>query len=411
MNGMDETLLILGAGIYQAPLIKKARDMGFKTAVASIPGPYPGFDLADIPLYINTTDREAILEAAKRLNVKGILTTGTDVAIRSLGYACESLSLPGMPRAAADILADKARMKQAFKGKVSSPDFEALYFDQNKKNDVSYVDGLYETLLKKAGSIGFPLMVKACDSSGSRGVTKVRDADLLRSALDYSLLTTRTDHIIIEKAIEGHEIGLDAFISNGKIVYFAPHEKLTRSTKGVTIPFGHIFPFDCSQSLNRSIYRELENIISATGIDDCAVNCDLFVLPDGTVSIVEIGGRCGATCIPELITMNTGIDYYRQMILNAVGENLDFSAAENNKCMAGVLFSEAGGVLRSIDEAAVKNLAQSTGAEILIDYKIGDPIPPIKAGNDRIGHVIMPGGDRNELFRVMESVMDALLIE
>ena len=35
--------MILGAGIYQVPLIRTARRMGLYTIVVSIPGDYPGF--------------------------------------------------------------------------------------------------------------------------------------------------------------------------------------------------------------------------------------------------------------------------------------------------------------------------------------------------------------------------------
>lgn len=34
-------ILILGAGIYQVPLINTARRLGIETIVASIPGNYP----------------------------------------------------------------------------------------------------------------------------------------------------------------------------------------------------------------------------------------------------------------------------------------------------------------------------------------------------------------------------------
>ena len=36
-------ILILGAGIYQVPLIKKVKDLGHYAIVSSIPGNYPGF--------------------------------------------------------------------------------------------------------------------------------------------------------------------------------------------------------------------------------------------------------------------------------------------------------------------------------------------------------------------------------
>ena len=48
-------LMVLGAGIYQVPLIKKAKSMGLYTIVTSIPGNYPGFKYADEVLYVDTT--------------------------------------------------------------------------------------------------------------------------------------------------------------------------------------------------------------------------------------------------------------------------------------------------------------------------------------------------------------------
>ena len=59
-------LMIMGAGIYQVPLIKKTKEMGIYTIVVSIPGNYPGFALADKVYYENTVDYDKVLELAKR---------------------------------------------------------------------------------------------------------------------------------------------------------------------------------------------------------------------------------------------------------------------------------------------------------------------------------------------------------
>ncbi len=58
-------ILILGAGIYQVPLIKKAKEMGLYTIVCSIEGNYPGFAFADQVYYVNTTDIEGCLSVAE----------------------------------------------------------------------------------------------------------------------------------------------------------------------------------------------------------------------------------------------------------------------------------------------------------------------------------------------------------
>ena len=64
-------IMILGAGIYQVPLIRTARRMGLYTIVVSIPGDYPGFALADKIYELNTRDKEAILAAAEKEQIDG----------------------------------------------------------------------------------------------------------------------------------------------------------------------------------------------------------------------------------------------------------------------------------------------------------------------------------------------------
>ena len=121
-------IMILGAGIYQVPLIRAAKEMGLTVIVASIKGDYPGFALADKVHYINTTDREAILKAAVSEKIDGICTTGTDVAVASIGYVCEKMGLSGISKEAADLVTDKAKMKEAFqKGGVSASRFRKVF--------------------------------------------------------------------------------------------------------------------------------------------------------------------------------------------------------------------------------------------------------------------------------------------
>ena len=72
---MDKSILILGAGIYQVPLIREAQARGFRAVIASIPGNYPGFAVADKVYYTDTTDKEAILCIAKQERVSAVVTT------------------------------------------------------------------------------------------------------------------------------------------------------------------------------------------------------------------------------------------------------------------------------------------------------------------------------------------------
>ena len=156
-------ILILGAGIYQVPLIETAKRLGIYTIVASIPGNYPGFELADKVYYENTTDYKKILSIARREEVDGIVTAGTDVAVITIGKVCDALGLRGLSFEAAEIATDKLLMKQCYeKYGVRSAKFRRVSFD-----DPHYANIIADLTL--------PVMFKSVDSSGSRGIVKVDD--------------------------------------------------------------------------------------------------------------------------------------------------------------------------------------------------------------------------------------------
>ena len=388
-------LMILGAGIYQVPLIKKAKEMGLHVIVASYPGNYPGFALADEIVYADTRDKDKILEAAKAAGIDGIVTTGTDVAVISLGYVCEKLGLAGIPLRAAEILTDKAAMKEAFRGSVSTAAFEKCRTKEEAE--------------QAAARLGYPVMVKACDSSGSRGINKVSEQSGLEDACREALSVTKKPYFLVEKYVQGREIGLDAFVAGGKIQLFLPHKKYVYRAGTATSPGGHAFPCDLDEDLRGKLHRELEQIIAVTGMDNCAVNSDVILTDSGEVSILEAGGRAGATCIPELISVYTGIDYYELMIRCALGEEISLTQTAGIPCQARLIVSSREGILRSVDEETLASL-RSGNVQIDLDVKAGDPIPKLHNGTDRIGQVIAAGLTEEEMDQMMDRITACLEI-
>lgn len=171
---MQKKLLILGAGIYQVPLILKAKEMGLYTIAASCPGPYPGLSIADEAWEIDTTDYKNLLKKAQETHIDGVCTTGTDVSVISVGYLCRALGLRGIPFSAASLATNKASMKEAFiSGKVSTP----------AACKVSSKDEALQAFAR----IGAPVMVKAVDSSGSRGISRADTPEELLQAYENAI--------------------------------------------------------------------------------------------------------------------------------------------------------------------------------------------------------------------------------
>ena len=381
--------MILGAGIYQVPLIRTARRMGLYTIVVSIPGDYPGFALADKIYELNTRDKEAILAAAEKEQIDGICTSGTDVAVSTIGYVCEKMHLSGIPYEAAEILTDKAKMKDAF-----------------RQGGVSAADGMRvrsaEEAQKAAEQLGYPVVVKRVDSSGSRGITVVEHSRQIEEAYENARNGSARDYVLVEKFLRGTEIGVDGFVQNHKLVFLAPHMKFVYRGAHTTVPVGHAFPYGCSGALREEIARQMQLAVTASGADQCSVNADVFV--DGEkVWIIEMGGRTGATCIPELISTYYGFDFYEQMIKSALGEETDFQQTESCPCMAKLLLSPVSGTITQIDRDQVERLRQE-GLELVLDYPEGHEVSAMADGTDRIGHVIVKTDREAELDEQMKRV-------
>lgn len=389
-------LMIMGAGIYQVPLIKKAKELGLETLVVSIPGAYPGIGLADEFISLDTRDKEGILKCAMEQGINGICTSGTDVAVQTIGYVNEHMHLGGISYEAAEKVTDKLLMKLAFaKHGVSTARFETVTS--------------YKQAITAANTIGYPVIVKIVDSSGSRGIKKVSDEDSLAAAYTEAMNITKKDYLLIEEFIDAKEIGVDAFVGEHGMEIFLPHEKFTYTVNGVTVPMGHAFPIHAGEKLLKELEKQMTLAIEAVGLRNCPVNADIFI-KDDKVWIIEIGGRTGATCIPELISAYKGYDWYEKIIGAALGETVDFTSEKQNPCMAKLLFSSTDGIIKRIDQDIIETLKEK-GVTVQLDYGVGKSVEAMKNATDRIGHVIMYGEDEAELDKYLESLRNAIELE
>ena len=394
-------LLILGAGIYQVPLINTAKRMGIHTIVASIPGNYPGFALADQICYENTVDYEAILKVARENEIDGIVTTGTDVAVITIGKVCDALGLKGLTGHSAEIAASKILMKEAYeKHGVRTARFRELSFE-----DQDYSD--------KLKGLSFPLIFKSIDSSGSRGITRVDSAAQFEAARKNALDNTRSDKFIVEEFIEGEEYGAQAFVKDGRIQFILPHGDYV--FKGDTgVPIGHFAPYDLSEKALLDTKTQLEGAIRAMELDNCAINAD-FIMKDDKCYVLELGGRSGATCLAELVSIYYGFDYYEKIIQTALGMDTSFSPSQESRSNpAGgipnasmLLMSDVDGIIKS-----QKNLNEHDPdiVDIQFDYQPGEEVHKFKVGPHRIGHVITKGYTLDEAVKTLNNALDHISI-
>ena len=387
-------LMILGAGIYQVPLIKTAKRMGIQTLVASIPGNYPGFEIADKVFYENTVDYNKILEIAREENIDGIVTAGTDVAVITIGKICDALGLKGLSADAAIIASDKMLMKE----KYEEYGVRTARFREISTSDENFAD--------KLDGLDFPLIFKSVDSSGSRGITRVDSTDEFAVARQNVLDNTRTDHYLVEEFIEGEEFGAQAFVKDGKLEFILPHgDYVFQGNTGV--PIGHFAPYELDEEVIEDAKLQLAKAAQAMGLDNCAINAD-FILRDNKTYVLELGGRSGATCLAELVSIFYDYDYYEKIIKTALGEEVDFASTYSVPNASMLLMSDKNGSIAIQENCNDEN---PDIVDIQFDYKPGDVVCKFSVGPDRIGHVITKGKTLEEAVDTLHRALDNINIQ
>jgi len=387
-------ILILGAGVYQLPLIKKSKQMGLKTIVVSRKGNYPGFKISDKNYFIDTIDSDAVLKVALKENILGICTSGTDVPLFTLGTVAEEMGLPGISKEAAALSTNKLLMKEAFLKKgVRSSTFVLI-------KNINIDD------VMKIKSLNFPIIFKVVDSSGSRGIIKVEDEAEIKKALKIVIKNTKLGYFIAEEFLKGMELGAQAFVFNGEVKFILPHGDFV--FKGDTgVPVGHFVPLKLKEEVLTDLKNQIKMAITALKLTNCAINAD-FILRKNRVYVLEIGARAGATCLPEMVSIYYGIDYYREIIKASLGKKPHFSDKTAQPNASILLYSEKSGIIKELRN---DNIEDERIIEIKFDYIPGQKINKFRVGPDRVGHVIVKDNSLKECLILLKKVKKNIKIE
>lgn len=90
-----------------------------------------------------------------------------------------------------------------------------------------------------------------------------------------------------------------------EVLFVMPHGDETYMSH-TAVPVGHYVPLDCDEDVYKQTEIAVKSAIKALGLNNCAVNVDL-ILRDNKVYVIELTGRVGANCLPELVEINFGI--------------------------------------------------------------------------------------------------------
>ena len=365
-------LLVIGAGFLQAFVIKKARDLGYYVLAVDGNENAVGKEYAHEFAHINIVDKEACLAYAREKAIDGVMTAATDYGVLSAAYVAENMDLPGISMNAAELIKNKYRVRKClFENKVD--DSEQAY-EINKNTDL-------ESLKHK---LVYPVMVKPCDGSGSRGAARVDSPDELISAAKNAIDSSITRRAEIETFIFGKEYGAESIVINGEATV------LSIMQKDMTAPpyyaeLGHSIP--SGLPFEEKVRDTVKKALKALGVNFGAVNMDMIITEDGKVFIVDIGARMGGNLIgSHIVPLGTGIDYLGALIAAAVGDRADLEVKTAPSAVSTkILALTPGEVVALADFDAIE---KEFDVEIVHHLSIGDKITPYRTNLDGCGYIV-----------------------
>lgn len=199
-------VLLLCASHNDFGLINGLRKLGYYIyATGGIPG-LVGEKYIDEYIQADYSDKELILEIAKKLNVDNICACCNDFGVYTAAYVAEKLGLPGYDTYENTlILNNKDRFKQfAKENDIISP------------VSMSFVDE--KEAIEWCEKSRLPLIAKAVDLSAGNGIKKIESPDDIVPAIRNAFEKSRAKRIVIEPFLKGTQHGFCTFLINQKVV-------------------------------------------------------------------------------------------------------------------------------------------------------------------------------------------------
>ena len=365
-------LAIIGASYLQLPLVEKAKNMGVETHCFAWPDGAVCDAVADYFYPISILEKEAILQKCIEINIDGITTIATDMAVPTICYVAEKMNLISNSFASAAISTNKSAMRTAFKNNdCAIPKFLEA---QNVHVNIS--------------DFKFPVIVKPVDRSGSRGVTKVLHQNDLAQAVLRAIAESFCKKAIVEEFIDGVEVSVEAISWNGNHSILAITDKVTTEAPHF-VELAHHQPSKLSTQIQDKIKAETIKCLNALDITCGASHSEFKITNTAEVFVIEVGARMGGDFIgSHLVELSTGYDFLKGVIEVALGKYQSPEIKNNN--FSGVYF------LCKQNEQILPYFSQRNKFDFQKEIQNSE-LKNITNSNDRSGYLIYQANKKIEL--------------
>jgi biotin carboxylase len=379
-------LLVLGAGPAQLGLLEAAQARDLWVAVVDRDPAAPGFRFADRRCILSTEDEPAIERLIAALEIDGIVAPGTDWPVGVAARVAERSGLTHPITPATAVLAtNKLRQRERLaEAGVPQPRWWVVGGDDEPPE----VDG--------------PVVVKAPDRQGQKGLTLVDDPAELPDAIERARSAARNGLALVEELVDGPEVTVVGFSVGGEFTALAITDRFVAEPPAFGVALAHVWP--CAVPGTDSLPGTCAAAVAALGIEDGPSYTQLRIAADGP-KVIELAARLGGGHDSELVHAVTGVDLNNLAIDSALGNALEPPLPDARVGGAVTKFLVAPpGVLQRVE---VPDDLEGV-ARVRVYREPGYVHTPLRRGSDRAGALLATGASRDEALARANAAADRI---
>ena len=391
-NDKQKKLMILGGSRYALPVIEAAHKLGIYVITCDyLPDNY-AHRFSDEYCNVSIIDKEATLEAAKRLKIDGIVSFACDPGVVTAAYVAEKMGLPNVgPYESVCILQNKGRFRRF----LAEHGFTVPTARQYVRGDEA-----------DPSLFHWPVIVKPTDSAGSKGVTRVDRPEDLPAAVSHALDFSHCDEFIVEDFItqKGFSSDTDCFSVDGELRFVSfNNQRFDPDCENPYAPAGFSWPSSMSEEHQEELKNELQRLLRLLGMRTALYNIECREGTDGKAYLMEVSPRGGGNRLAECLRHATGVDLIEAVVRDAVGLPLNDVAQKpyRGHFAEVILHSEKPGIFESLetDPSLAENIVERD-----LWVEPGDAVGGFSAANESLGTLILCFDSEERLAEVMQNV-------
>lgn len=385
-------ILLLGGSRYILPVIEAAHKLGCYVITCDYLPDNIAHKYSDEYCNVSIIDKEAVLEAAKRLEIDGIMSFACDPGVATAAYVAEKMGLPHSGSyESISILQNKGLFRKFLKEHgFNVPNAKGYKNIDEALNDIGYFN--------------WPVIVKPTDSAGSKGVTRVDEPENLRESIEYALQFSFSDEFIIEDFLEkkGHSSDTDSFSVDGELKFVSfSAQRFDENCENPYTPSAYSWPATISEKHQKELAGEIQRLLSLLDMKTSIYNIEVRECTNGKAYIMECSPRGGGNRLAEMLRYATGVDLITNAVRAAIGEPVqDVVQKDYDGCWAEIiLHSEKAGVFDTLwvaDEIA-ENIVEND-----LWVESGASVGGFSGANEAIGTLVLRFDNHECLKRVLE---------